>query len=69
MQFVSYRVDGGIVGCPRQDEVVRRRHQGDGHNLAVLFGERHKGRRRAPLLARDKPVEQPQDQAMLSLAS
>ncbi len=69
MKLVRYRIDRGVTGCPRENHVVRRRHQDDASDLAVLFGHRHQRRRRAPLRARSKPVEKAEDQAVLGLAS
>ena len=68
MKFARNRVEDGIVGRPRNDEIVRRSHQSDGRNLIVIFNQRHQRRLCPPLLARPKPVEQPEDQAMLSFA-
>ena len=68
MKFASDRIEGGIVGCPGNDEIVRRRHQGDCRDLIMIFNQRHQRRLCPPLLARPKPVEEPEDQAMLSLA-
>ena len=47
---------------------MRRRHQNNGRNLIMIFNQRHQRRLCPPLLARPKPIEQPEDQAMLSLA-
>ena len=47
---------------------MRRRHQNDGRDLIVIFNRCHQRRRGAKLLASSKPIEQTEDQAVLSLA-
>ena len=39
----------------------------DGRDLIMIFNRRHQRRLVTPLLTRPKPIEQAQDQAMLSL--
>ena len=46
---------------------MRRRHQNDSRDLIMIFNRRHQRRLVAPLLTRPKPIEQPENQAMLSL--
>ena len=68
MKVDGYQVERRIIGRPREDEIMRRRHQNDSRDLITIFNRRHQRRLSTPLLTRSKPIEQPQDQAMLSLA-